>query len=136
MKKTLAQKMARANEKRAAAVKRYRDKRAAKARAGEIKPIASVSKRGKKLRAIDAEGRKIKKGASCEKCGGNPDHVHHLLPKGGQHCHMRDEPLNLMVLCAVCHDYAHANPADFEAWVNEAHNGRFETLRILSRGDK
>lgn len=51
-------------------------------------------------------------GSRCERCSGPGEHIHHLAPKGMGGSRHLDTLENLTLVCAKCHLWIHAHPAD------------------------
>jgi hypothetical protein len=70
----------------------------------------------------------------CQRCGSSKSlAAAHLLPKG-TYPRLRFELLNVIALCYRDHmEFAHKNPIEFMAWLEQKFPGRGELLRIMAR---
>ena len=69
----------------------------------------------------------------CIRCGRKADHAHHVLTRGAWITLLLCW-LNIVPLCWECHAYAHANVADFKAWIESRKPGVIDYLKAASRG--
>jgi len=71
---------------------------------------------------------------SCERCGTVHElTAHHIIARRHRAVSALDD--NLVCLCFRCHIcWAHVQPAEFRAWLEERYPGRYDALKRLSNG--
>lgn len=71
---------------------------------------------------------KVRARGRCERCGRQGEHAHHIFTRRAKST--RYELANSCFLCLSCHSFAHNNPIEFKAWVEERMGEKFNALRI------